>query len=279
MRYTVCFALPAIASFLMVFGGYTSAGADTPGKHPHYLHALSDLRHARAHLDKLTPNEVVDVQEQHAIIEIDAAIREIKTASIDDGKNLADHPPIDANISKAGRYQKALELLHRAGADINREEDDPAAQGLQHRALMHVQDAEATVESIIVESHPHGAHPAYLHALSDLRFARAHLEKFGPNEVANARELHAIEAIDAAIREIRGASIDDGKNLADHPSIDLRLHKTDRYHKALELLAKASDDVRREEDDRAAQGLQHRALVHIGVAEKAVREALDAVDK
>jgi hypothetical protein len=29
--------------------------ADTPGDHPAYLHALSDLRHARAYLDRLSP--------------------------------------------------------------------------------------------------------------------------------------------------------------------------------------------------------------------------------
>ncbi len=56
----------------------TFAAADTPGAHPAYLHALTDLRHARAHLNVETPNARVDAAEAHAIDEIDAAIREVR---------------------------------------------------------------------------------------------------------------------------------------------------------------------------------------------------------
>jgi hypothetical protein len=71
------------------------ASADNPGRHPHYLHALSDLRYGRALLNKLAMNEHRDELESQAIGKIDAAIKTIKAASIDDGKNLNDHPPID----------------------------------------------------------------------------------------------------------------------------------------------------------------------------------------
>ena len=47
------------------------AAADTPGAHPAYLHALTDLRHARAHLSVQTPNWKVDADEQRAIDAID----------------------------------------------------------------------------------------------------------------------------------------------------------------------------------------------------------------
>ena len=92
--------------------------ADKPGDHPHYLHALSDLRHARGYLDKLAMNEHRDELESNAIAKIDAAIRTIKAASIDDGKNLNDHPPIDAHITRSDRYKKALELLDAAHHDV-----------------------------------------------------------------------------------------------------------------------------------------------------------------
>ena len=62
--------------------------ADEPGRHPAYLHALTDLRHARAHLGQLAPTDHMDNEEQHAIEEIDKAIWEIKHAAIDDGKEL-----------------------------------------------------------------------------------------------------------------------------------------------------------------------------------------------
>src|ERR1700753_2160265 len=53
------------------------------GNHPAYLHALSDLRMARAFLER-PANVVVKWDEKRAITEIDAAIREIKEAAIDD---------------------------------------------------------------------------------------------------------------------------------------------------------------------------------------------------
>lgn len=56
-----------------------------------------DLRAARAYLSR-PANATVKWDENRAIREIDAAIAEIKRASSDDGKPLADHPPVDAGI-------------------------------------------------------------------------------------------------------------------------------------------------------------------------------------
>jgi hypothetical protein len=66
--------------------------ADEPGRHPAYLHALTDLRHARAHLDNLAATHHMDKEEEHAISEIDKAIDEIKRASIDDGTDGSNRP-------------------------------------------------------------------------------------------------------------------------------------------------------------------------------------------
>jgi hypothetical protein len=123
--------------------------ADEPGKHPAYLHALTDLRHARAHLDKLSPSDRVDAEAQHAIDEIDKAIGEIKHASIDDGKNLNDHPPVDTQLDRGGRYHRALELLDKAHRDIAGEEDDPSTRGLRDRALHHIDEAHRIVDHIV----------------------------------------------------------------------------------------------------------------------------------
>src|SRR5271154_3937458 len=111
-----CVALCAALSF-----------ADEPGRHPAYLHALSDLRDARAHLWHETDSGHMDREEEHAIAEIDKAIDEIKRAAIDDGKNLNDHPPVDAHLGHAGRYHKALELLDKAHRDLSEEDDDAFA--------------------------------------------------------------------------------------------------------------------------------------------------------
>ena len=115
--------------------------ADQPGHHPAYLHALTDLRHARAHLERRGGDPEVKWDEHTAIREIDAAIREIKEASIDDGKNLQDHPPVDAKADYAGRLHRALELLHKAEKDCSEEEDNNFARGLKKRAQEHIREA------------------------------------------------------------------------------------------------------------------------------------------
>jgi hypothetical protein len=125
---------------------------DEPGRHPAYLHSLADLRDARAHLDRLTPSAKIDREEEHAIQEIDAAIREIKMAAIDDGKDLHNHVPVDTHMGHAGRYHKTLELLDRAHRDIAEKEDDRFAHGLRRRALEHIEVAHRIVDRLIIQN-------------------------------------------------------------------------------------------------------------------------------
>ena len=129
--------------------------ADEPGRHPAYLHALTDLRHARAHLDNLAATRHMDKEEEHAINEIDKAIDEIKRAAIDDGKNLNDHPPVDAGMDRTGRFRRAQELLDKAHNDIAREEDDSSVRGLRDRALYHIDEAHHIVDKLIEQAANH----------------------------------------------------------------------------------------------------------------------------
>jgi len=126
--------------------------ADEPGRHPAYLHALTDLRHARAHLENPAETHHMDKEEERAIEEIDKAIGEIKNAAIDDGKNLTDHPPVDAGMDRAGRFHRTLELLDKAHNDIAREEDDPGVRGLRDRALHHIDEAHRIVDHLIMQA-------------------------------------------------------------------------------------------------------------------------------
>lgn len=122
--------------------------------HPAYLHALTDLRHARAQLDLGTPSYRMNADEQRAIAEIDAAIREVKEAAIDDGKPLNDHPPVDARWSRTDRLHRAMELLDKAHRDVDEHESDGYARGLKHRALHHIDEARNAVhDAIKVERH------------------------------------------------------------------------------------------------------------------------------
>ncbi len=126
-----------------------TTAAPAPGKdHPAYLHALTDLRHARAHLQRPDGGELRE-QEKKAIHEIDAAIDEIKKAAIDDAKDLNDHPPVDLKMDWKGRLHRALELIDKAHHDVSEDEDNQYAQGLQQRAMMHIDKAHHHVEEAI----------------------------------------------------------------------------------------------------------------------------------
>ena len=125
-------ALPATAQML-------------PGKHPGYLHALTDLRTARWLLYHQPGDQKVYNDEDAAIQEIDAAINEIKRASIDDGKNLNDHPQVDTS-EHGSRLLRAIETLKKAHHDIDEEEDNPDARELRHHASEHIEHATKAAE-------------------------------------------------------------------------------------------------------------------------------------
>jgi hypothetical protein len=124
----------------------SSQAQQAPGPHPAYLHALSDLRMARAYLNDKWAWEAVRADDNHAVDEIDKAIREIKKASIDDGKNINDHLPIDTNMGPHDRFSKASNLLVQAHRDLDHAEDVPQSRGLRDRALMHIDEAHVTVD-------------------------------------------------------------------------------------------------------------------------------------
>jgi len=252
------------------------ASADQPGKHPAYLHALTDLRIARWELQKRAGDAQMKWDEAKAISEIDACINEIKQAAIDDGKDINDHPQKDiGKLDRNARLHDALKLLQKARKDIGEKEDNSFAQGLRGRAVGHLNMAiNFTEQGISNAEHPPaakseqpGKHPAYLHALTDLRMARWELQKRGGDAQVQWDEGTAIGEIDACINEIKQASIDDGKNINDHPKKDVgKLDRNARLHDALKLLQKARKDIGEKEDNSFAQGLRNRALGHLNSA-------------
>ena len=138
MKSIARFVVPVL--FLALFFALGSSNIAAQGRHPAYLHALSDLRAARAHLEHHDSGELRH-EEKEAIHAIDNAINEIKKASTDDGKDLNDHPPVDAGLDYTGRLHRAKDLLEKAHQDIAREEDNSYAQGLQQRASGHIDKA------------------------------------------------------------------------------------------------------------------------------------------
>jgi hypothetical protein len=115
----------------------STAWAASPGRHPGYLQALSDLRAARGFLAQQPGDAQVSENEKRAISEVDAAIGEINKASIDDGKPLSDHPSVDVS-EKGSRLLRSLETLHKAQDDIRGEVESPDVKGLRARANQHI---------------------------------------------------------------------------------------------------------------------------------------------
>ena len=118
-----------------------AAQADVPGAHPAYLHAFSDLRAARWLIEHRPGDWAQTVDESEAVRQIDEAIRDLKEAAIDDGKNIDYHPPVDERPDHRGRIHEALEYLRKARGDVAQEEDNGFARGLRNRSIGHIDAA------------------------------------------------------------------------------------------------------------------------------------------
>jgi hypothetical protein len=119
--------------------------------HPHYLHAMSDLRSAYwliSHHDPMDPAQ--SGEEMRAMKQIRYAYQALKDASIMDDKDIDAQPPADmAFYDHRGRLHKALDLLRDSRNDVRGEEDDPAARGLRHDAGKRIDDAIRATEDAI----------------------------------------------------------------------------------------------------------------------------------
>lgn len=125
------FALPLLVS--------TFAMADMPGRHPHYIHALSDLHAAQWQIDHRRPEDG-EMREDELVAsdEVAAAIHSATSAASADGKDLGWNPPPDAPAAYDGRLHAAIDLLRAAHNDLAMPEDDPVARAQQHAALLRV---------------------------------------------------------------------------------------------------------------------------------------------
>jgi hypothetical protein len=132
------FTAAAAAAFALIAAAPTWADDSVRG--PNYLHALSDLRDAREHLEHFG-SEPADARAERAIFEIDRAINAIKREAVMSSNEIENHVPVDTHMVHNGRFQKAMDLLDRAKRDVAGEEDQPDAQALQQRVLRHIEEA------------------------------------------------------------------------------------------------------------------------------------------
>ena len=135
------FALGTLAAVIVLAGFSSPARAERPGKHPEYLHAIQDLKHARYNLERKEGDREMRWDAKVAISEVDAALDEIKEAAEHVGKDLEMHPPVDLKIGYKGRLHKALDLLRSAKERCRKDEDSRGARRHQEAALRHIDEA------------------------------------------------------------------------------------------------------------------------------------------
>ena len=132
-----------LALFVLAIAGMlqpVTASAAVVAHHPRYLHARSDLRAAHIIIGYHDEDNVM----RHANAvrrEIEAAIYEIDHAAVLDRKDIDDHPHVDTNLDRPGRFRKCFALLRSARKDISEEEDNPNAVGWRNAAYRHIDAA------------------------------------------------------------------------------------------------------------------------------------------
>ena len=119
-----------------------------------------------------------------------------------------------------------------------------------------------------------GPHPAYVHALHDLRYARFLVARPSYGNV-DRFEGAAVREIDRSLFAVRQAAIDDGKDIYALEPTDVNLDQHARLRRAIELLRGARHDITDNvESDPAAIGWRNGAYRHIDAAIYDVRGAL-----
>lgn len=135
---TLAFVLPSF------FVPVVANAQQPPTVHPSYFRALDDLRAARHYLSDNWNYAPVTADSEAAVREIDGAIQEIKTAAIEDGKNLNDSARIDTRLAPHDRYRKAQEFLAAAHQQMAME-NVPSERDLEHRIMVHIDQAQNIV--------------------------------------------------------------------------------------------------------------------------------------
>ena len=137
-----------IATIALLGASAPAVRADTPGAHPYYLHAIADLRAARAYLSTIDEQNV-EQDKGAAIIEIDRAITMIWRAAQRDQKSVEHPTHIDARLSHHDRFTRALILLGNAHRDLSAPESNRANLAIRNVALGHVDQASRDVHQAI----------------------------------------------------------------------------------------------------------------------------------
>lgn len=267
---------------VLIPGAFAQAGVGRES-HPAYLQALSDLRSARWLLQQVPPNWTRANDELNAIRSIDEAIAQIRSQSIDDGRDANFNPRIEEKPDRPQRLQDVQAYLARARSDVGREPDAGRIRGLQARASQLIAAAMAFVANserfsapeprvVIIQGPPPPNpevrienRPQSLAVLADLRTARWLLQDAPGNWARSNEEAAAVAQIDAALAELRRSDIDDGRGPGDNPGVAENPDHSARLVDADNFLRRARAEL--DQADWASRGgVRERAAAPIEAA-------------
>ena len=138
-----------LLSILLISALPMLAHADSPGRHPSYLHALTFLREARWDLNHRPGDPNVSQQEQIAIQELDTIIHLTKKAARRDDKDVDDTPQWSEQNNHSGRLHRAEQLIDNAYAGITQPEDNPDDAFLRDQIVSHISRATQAIKQAI----------------------------------------------------------------------------------------------------------------------------------
>ena len=135
-----------LASAALGLTAFTLLALAVPAQaqHPGYLHALSNLRQARALLQSDNRSGMRE-ERSRALDEIDRAIQEVRRAVREEGRESRWTPPPATQGDPARPLRSAMTLLDEAHRDVARGVDTSDYRGLQDRALRHIDEAQRSL--------------------------------------------------------------------------------------------------------------------------------------
>jgi hypothetical protein len=129
-----------VAAFALLTFLFLAPATQAHAQFPAYLHAISDLRSARAYLQMDTRPDQQGSRD-YAIKEISRAIDDMKRAAVEDNKNPWRTPPPQSGGSPSWPIHSAVKLLREARHDAETGRDAPENVGLQVRSIEHIDKA------------------------------------------------------------------------------------------------------------------------------------------
>jgi len=144
------FKVLTAATFALVTLMFCAPAATAQNNVPGYLHALSNLRMARAWI-KADRNSSLEFRQakSHAVGEIEKCIADIRAAVQDDGANANFTPPPQVGGDPNLPLRTAINLLRAAHDDVAAGADVPAHAGLQPRILSRIDESWRSLSHMI----------------------------------------------------------------------------------------------------------------------------------